>query len=175
MNRRCVFGLGKLLLLLIMLILLITSCVSPESDGFSVYLLAGNISASQLPALSHLELAAQPLVSLGDIVSYRKETHEIELTKEAYERILRLNVPTKGLPFAVCLSRSPVYSGAFWTMLSSMSFDGVVIMKPLQPDERHTIRIELGYPGSDFFRGTDPRANEDIMRSLEKAGKTRSA
>jgi hypothetical protein len=43
-------------------------------NGFSIYLLAQNISPQQLAVLSHLELEKNPLLSINDIVAYRKAT-----------------------------------------------------------------------------------------------------
>jgi hypothetical protein len=56
------------------------SCSSQKGEGFSIYLLARDIPVSQMPVVSHLEIAARPLISTRDIISYAKETHEIKLT-----------------------------------------------------------------------------------------------
>jgi hypothetical protein len=51
----------------------------------------------------------------------------------------------------------------------------VVIMKPLEAEAaaagRHTVQLQLGYPGPDFFSGKDPRADPEIIESLRQAGK----
>ena len=153
------------------------SCMSPKGEpskdeGFAIYLLARDIPVSEMPIVSNLELADRPIVSLGDIVSYSRNTHEIELTAQACERLLELEVPTNGKVFVVCVDRQPVYWGAFWAVYSSMSFDGVTILTPLFPD-RHTIGLELGYPSESFYSGEDPRPNPEIMQSLQQAGKLR--
>jgi len=123
--------------------------------------------------MSHLELADEPLISVVDIVSYSKSTHEIELTAEAYRRIAALKVPVSGKAFVVCVDGHPVYWGAFWTAISSMSFDGVTIELPIRP-EPHVIQLQLGYPESpELFRGEDPRGNREIVESLKQAGKLR--
>jgi hypothetical protein len=111
-----------------------------------------------------------PVITMDDIARYEKETHSIELTPPAYERLMQMGVPVNGRPFIVCLDGKPVYAGAFWVPWSSISFDGVVIMLPALMDST-TVQIELGYPGPDFFRGKDPRNNKKIFRSLEQAGK----
>ena len=79
-------------------------------------------------------------------------------------------VKVDGIPFVVCVGEQPIYAGAFWTPLSSLSFDGVVIMQPFDTDGT-TIRIVLGYPGQDAFTGSDPRADDRVMKALEAAGK----
>jgi hypothetical protein len=147
-----------------------TSLAPPEGE-FSIHLLAQHVSASHLSGveLDSLEFEAEPILSVDDIVAYREETHEIELTASAYERIEQLEVPTNGLPFVVCVGRKPIYSGAFWAMFSSLSFDGVTIWVPLI--EEHIIQMKLGYPQALYFKGEDPRSDSRILRSLEQVGK----
>jgi hypothetical protein len=153
------------------------SCTSPKGEpskdeGFAIYLPARDMPVSEMPIFSNLELADEPIVSLGDIVSYNRNTHEIELTAEGYERLLELEVPTNGKVFVVCIDHQPVYWGAFWVAYSSLTFDGVTILIPLSPD-RHTIQIGLGYPSESFYTGEDPRSNPEIMQSLRQADKLR--
>jgi hypothetical protein len=142
-------------------------------NGFSIYLLAQNISPQQLAVLSHLELEKNPLLSINDIVAYRKATHEIELTAAGYEKIHSLSVPVNGKAFAVCIDGQPIYAGAFWVGYSSLSFDGIVIDTLLATKEHAVIQIQLGYPGPAFFRGDDPRSDPRILQALEQAGKLR--
>lgn len=142
-------------------------------EGFGIYLLAQDIPPQQLASLSHLELQETPFLSVNDIVSYRWETHEIELTAAGYEKIHSLSVPTRGKAFAVCADGEPVYVGALWVAYSSQSFDGVIIETTLVNKEHPVLRIELGYPGPDFFRGEDPRSDARIFQALERAGKLR--
>ena len=162
----------QLLVFILIILLAVFSCTQPKGEGFAIYLLTRDIPISEMPVISHLKLADKPIISLRDIVSYSKQTHEIELTEEAYQRLLELEVPTNGKVFVVCVDRQPVYWGAFWAIYSSMSFDGVTILTPLFPD-RHTVRLELGYPSESFYSGEDPRPNPDIMQSLQQAGKLR--
>lgn len=143
-----------------------------ESAGpFGIYLTKAYIRNQELAdsGLDCGRVADQPLLSAADILSYDWETHQIEVTHEAYQRLSRLDVPVSGMPFVTCVGRHPIYSGALWTMLSSASFEGVVIQFPLlEPD---LVQIELGYPGPDFFRGADPRPDLQIHESLSQAGK----
>ncbi len=108
---------------------------------------------------------------MNDILSYSAQDHELELTSSALERLSRLDVPVRGRSFVVCVDRQPVYWGAFWTPISSMSFDGVTIWKPIGPEVTKVIRLELGYPGASFYRGEDPRNNAAVIKSLQDAGK----
>ncbi len=123
-------------------------------------------------SLDEIPLQAEPLLTLVDIVSYDAVTHAFTLTVEATERLAQLAVSVAGPPFVLTVDGEPIYAGAFWTPLSSLSYDGVVIMlMPTGEPAFEIYRIELGYPGSDFFRGDDPRSDPRVMEALEKAGK----
>ena len=141
-------------------------------EGFAIYLTAQNVPVSQMPALSHVDLAENPVVSVSDVVSYDWGTHEIKLTSAAMKRLDALQVPTSGTSFVICVDRQPVYWGAFWAGYSSQSFDGITIMlKPPMSMQENTIQIGQGYPSSSFYKGEDPRSDSLIMESLQRAGK----
>jgi hypothetical protein len=143
----------------------------PATEGFAIYLTADDTPVTKMPILSHVSLADKPLISEADIVSYLKTTHEIQLTDEAFQKIVNLEVPVSGKSFVVCVDRNPIYWGAFWTPISSISFDGVTIWKPLSSQEPKVITLELGYPSSSYYGGEDPRSDPEIFESLERAGK----
>jgi hypothetical protein len=140
--------------------------------GFAIYLVEQSVDTAQLAKMDvgSIPLEDEPVITMDDIIGYKKETHEIELTSSAYERLMQLGVPVNGRPFAVCLNGEPVYAGAFWVMWSSLSYDGVVIMLPSLTGTS-TIQLSLGYPGPAFFKGKDPRNNKKIFKILELAGK----
>ncbi len=146
--------------------------VSPGGEGFAIYPTAQNVPVSQMPALSHVDLAEKPFFSLADIVSYDWNTHEIKLTSSAMERLRALQVPTSGTSFVVCVDRQEIYWGAFWAYYSSQSFDGITIMQPLSERE-DSIQIERGYPSPSFYRGEDPRSDSRVMESLRQSGRLR--
>ncbi|MGA2670256.1 MAG: hypothetical protein ABSF21_02390 [Dehalococcoidia bacterium] len=83
-------------------------CASRKGEGFAVYLLAHDITVAKMPIMSHLELTDEPLISVIDIVSYIRETHETELTAKVYMRITNLEIPVNGKTFVVFIDRSPV-------------------------------------------------------------------
>jgi len=173
----------KILIAALMAILLLTplvfGCNSPKEtpatgEGFAIYLTLYEIPAASMHLVKHYYLAVNPFISLNDILSYKIITNEIELTTDAYERLIQLQVPTSGRSFVVCVDKQPIYWGAFWTPISSQSFNGVVIMIPPFPSGElpaNTIRIDCGYPSPNFCQGEDPRSNTEIMKSLKAAGK----
>ncbi len=143
---------------------------NPASGGFAIYMHHDDVRASDMASSSHYELANSPVISLYDIISYAKDTHEIELTARAYTRITEPIIQLSGKVFVVCVDKKPIYWGAFWSPFSSQSFDGVTIWVPAM-EQGNVIRLRLGYPSPDYYQGKDPRSNPEIIQSLEKAGK----
>ena len=142
-----------------------------KTEGFAVYLTREDVPPEKMKILTCVDIADQPIISIGDIVTYDALTHEITLTDEAFERIAQLEVPVRGKSFLVCVDRKPIYWGAFWAGYSSMSFDGVTIWTPPMTFEPNMIKLTLGYPCSFFYAGEDPRNNTEVMESLDQAGK----
>ncbi|HEY79044.1 MAG TPA: hypothetical protein G4O09_08030 [Dehalococcoidia bacterium] len=160
----------KIIVALICILLIFCGCTGIEGEGFAIYLTKEDIPPAQMKALSHVDIADRPIISTKDVITYDAQTHEIKLSDEAFKRISELEVPVQGKSFLVCVDRAPIYWGAFWTPISSLSFDGITIWKPLKHDPK-IITLELGYPSSSFYIGEDPRNNVAIIESLEQAGK----
>lgn len=144
---------------------------TPNGEGFTIYMTKEDLKPAQIPILSHVDIAEKPIIAKDDIITYNANTHEITLTANAFNRISKLDIPVNGKSFIVCVDKKAIYCGAFWTPISSISFDGVIIYKPLNSQESKVIKLELGYPSPFFYGGDDPRNNEEIMKSLKEAGK----
>ena len=157
--------------ILVLSILVSSICATSEGEGFAIYLTKQDIPPAQMEALSHVDIAEKPIITISDIITYDAQEHKLRLTASAFERVSQLGVPVRGKSFIVCIDKRLIYWGAFWTPLSSVSFDGVTIWKPLSLEEPHVIRLELGYPSSAFYIGEDPRSNPVVIESLEQAGK----
>lgn len=134
---------------------LIVSYQQNSEEGFGIYL----VHTGEL------------VMSNEDIISYNKNSHEIKLNEEGIIKFKNLDLYKK--PFVIKINGNDIYNGSFWSSISSMSFSGVVIMDVLitQHGSSDTIRIETGYPGSDFFKGSDPRNNQEILGYFQEAGK----
>jgi hypothetical protein len=163
------------LLLIVLVGTVLAGCQGGQAGSFAIYLLAEDIPATQISQMDIGELMLQdkPLISGDDIVSYDQSTHTIELTREAYERVQQIfpmPVEVDGIPFVVCVGNERIYTGAFWTPLSSISYDGVIIMQPFDPNGT-TIQIALGYPSPEVFTGDDPRDDPRILKALEQSRK----
>ena len=161
----------KLTVVLICLLLVSSGCGATKGEGFAIYLTKEDIPPAQMPALSHVDIADQPIISMKDVITYNAQTHELKLTPSAFERISSLEVPVRGKSFIVCMDKKLIYWGAFWTPISSISFDGVTIWKPYSSQGPAVITLELGYPSSSFYGGEDPRNSPEILKSLEQADK----
>jgi hypothetical protein len=153
-----------------------TPSVSGSSVGvFEVYLVEEDISVGEMmdANLAELQLEETPFLSVDDIVAYRWETHEIELSPSASERVAwfeRSVLSLGGAPFVICAGGEPIYGGALWTSYSSVPYDGIVI--DLCPAESgQPLPIRLGYPSPEWFTGEDLRSDPRIYRALEEAGK----
>jgi len=158
--------------LLLAIVPFLSECTPQPTADFAIYLPASQMTVSEMASvdLQKLPLQDTPVFATADIVTYSWGTHEIKLTAAAFDRIMAMKIPMRGMPFVACVDRKPVYWGAFWTPFSSMSFEGITIIPMLGADSR-TIQITLGYPSSGFFQGDDPRPNADVRRALERAGK----
>jgi hypothetical protein len=134
---------------------------------FAIYLPAEGFRLEGMADLSKIQLMEDPILSVDDILAYSSATHEIRLRSSAAERLARLGLP--GKLFVVAVGREPVYAGEFMGAWMSRSSQAVVILWPPMNSDRHTIQIQLGYPGPDFFIGEDPRSDSRILESLEQA------
>ena len=76
-------------------IVMLCSCTISKGDGFAIYLTKGDIPPAQMPAFSHVDIVEPPIVSMKDIITYNAQTHELELTTSAFERIAQLDVPVR--------------------------------------------------------------------------------
>lgn len=141
-------------------------------ERFSIYRLPPNIKNNQLASLDlkNLKPYGKPLVEIGDISSYLKDTHEIRFNFTGADKLKKMKKSLLGKPFAVFVNGEAIYTGAFWTNLYSQSFGGVYIDLNEIEGDFPTVKLRLGYPGEKFFTGKDPRSDERILKELENGG-----
>lgn len=171
----------KISLMFILILLALSACQTTaeeaqlEGDPFAIYLVGDpqiTGPSAQTYDIDKLPLSEVPLITTADLVSYDWERHGINLTEDAYLKLVVLlmgGMPSSGVPFVIVSYGQPLYAGAFWSFYSSLSFDGVVILQPLDPAGQ-TLYISLGYPGEKNFTGTDPRGDSRLQQALENAG-----
>jgi hypothetical protein len=149
-------------------------CQVSEKPWFGIYLAHQNLPIEELRKLplESIEIQTPALISDGDLISYDWDTHTLALNAQAQQRLLAqfsMPIDVDGVPFVVYTGEQPIYLGAFWTPLSSLSFDGVFILQSYNED-MSTLRLELGYP-SQTFAGQDPRNDPRLYQALLYAGK----
>jgi hypothetical protein len=64
-----------------------------------------------------------------------------------------------------------LYSGKFFSLISSMSYNGFVILDMLLITSTNFLTIEMGYPSSGFYQGSDVRNNSALFNYLTSLGK----
>jgi hypothetical protein len=139
---------------------------------------SGSVLGIYLVDTGELVLSAQ------DMAAYLRDTHEIVLNESGIEKwnLYVIWGSSGGFPvpgtgglyqkeFALRIDSREIYRGHFWSALSSMSCEGIVILDALLPcDGVHsTIQIENGYPGPS--PGTeDPRDNAELLNFFAARG-----
>lgn len=145
-----------------------------EGEAFELYLISDqNITGGNLHdyELDDLPINEKPFLSTKDIVSYMWTDHAINLTEEAYLKVVvnfSRGLPINGAPFVIVSNNERIYTGAFWSLASSAIFDGVVVLQPFDPAIQ-PLFITLGYPTDDFFTGEDPRGDTRLRQALQAA------
>lgn len=147
-----------------------------DNSEFALYLLPSSIRSADLAKLDikKIKPVGKPLISTGDISSYVKDRHEMVLYYEAGLRLKKLLVPVGGRPFVVFAGRDPIFAGAFWTSISSISFHGVVINVTDLKGDYPVLKLDLDYPSTaKNSTAFDPRSDPRIVRILVNNSKLR--
>ena len=118
----------------------------------------------------YLSKTNELVISDEDIVWYDDKSYEIKLTDEGASKIQALIVSVYGEPFSIKIGNEEIYNGSFWTPISSISYQGIVIETLV--DGNNTIKLDMGYPPNSF-QGIDPRADPRIDDYFQKIGKLR--
>ncbi|MBN2495525.1 MAG: hypothetical protein JXR96_13095 [Deltaproteobacteria bacterium] len=134
-----------------------------EDDGIDA------AEAADMP-LSSLSLRFEPQIDLGGIAYYSGSSHTMVFSTWLGSGLLR-NLPelgVRGVPFVVVVDEQPVYLGAFYSSLSSTSFDHPVILVDEVENTYSAVihRSYAGHPGSP-----DPRSDTRIFQLFREAGK----
>ena len=165
-----VLGIG-----LVLLITALQACTvanttpSCSPDAFSIYLTAEPMNGgSVLKAdLNKVRVEAAPIIASQDIIAFEQQKNDLTLVPAARKRLIELKVPTDGRAFIICSEGKRLGAGAFWTPLSSASFDGLTILQPFSPEER-SVHFSNSYPN-----GQSQIDDLKVLKALERAGKLR--
>jgi len=139
-----------------------------KQGDFEIYLLPSDADWQEEVENSACETTQGIVLSNPDIQSYDLDTHEIRLNESAAERLAETKLV--GHQFVVCANQEAIYTGEFMAAFMSRSSERVVILWPPMNGDERVMKIQLGYPGPDFFAGKDPRGDIRILQALEQAG-----
>lgn len=144
---------------------------------FALYLLPEPAShAQKIRAFDIRELkkpAGAALIAASEIDHYQKDRHEMGIYYTASSRLNKEALHLHGKPFAIFVGDEPIYAGAFWSQVSSQSYDGVYIDPTDLKGDFAVLKLRFGYPTNKFTTGTDPRADSRIFSSFEATGRLR--
>jgi hypothetical protein len=144
------------------------------TDRLAIYLLADEsitaVQAAQLP-LDSLEIASSPLMTMESLAYYDANTHALFFGSWWSSGSLINPLPQVGvfgLPFVVVADQERIYLGAFYTLISSVLFDGpiIVIDYPEAPYDHVVIEPNYASPQTP-----DPRSDTRIFNVLRASGK----
>jgi len=151
-----------LFLSLAALFLLMSPAACAKSDGgFGVYLAD----------------SGETVLSLEHIKAYHSLDYSLELTPQGIERwnsfqtsttVPKLAQSLYNREFILKINGSEVCRGKFYSLVSSASYDGVVILDSIikLDSEHNTIKLDFGYPPGYSF-STAPSDEERITSALE--------
>ena len=140
-------------------------CGGGEETGFGIFL----VDDGEL------------VLSEEHIKAYHKDTHTIELNEEGiqkwnsymtWEALPKLADSLFSRDFALRIEGEEIYRGKFYSMVSSMSYPGVVILDALVEldGSNNTIRIDFGYPWPPSEPEDDPRNSPRVLDFLDRKG-----
>ena len=148
--------------------------------GISFVSASGNCQPPIAAGSEHFEISGadgKVVIAADDVLAYEWASHTLTLKpmvrKNLFEKLKgKLG---RGEPFIVSVGGKAVYQGNWKSFFSSIPcttpvivLDGRALDPKLGEDQ---VRIELGYPSKDFFKGEDPRGDQRVRNALEASGK----
>jgi hypothetical protein len=150
----------------------LVSCEKYNKDiegDISIYLLEdfNTVDNSMVIEADGIVLADDPIISYGEILEYNSEEYSFRLTSEASTLVGR----EFGSAFAVTLEDKIIYTGYFWSSVSSAIVDWVVADITLY-EYNNVMTVQLGYPWlSDSMNIPDRRNDIDLLSVFARDGK----
>ncbi len=164
------------MLFLLALVLSLCACspAAQHEQGVAIYLPAQAMSGRDVLTadLATLALQPEPVIAADEIVYYSDATHDLVLVAAAIDRLSGLKVPVQGLGFVICDGNKPLVAGAFWTPISSLSFEGLTINVPFGLKETR-LHLYSGYPMLDERMSNDPRDDPRLLDAFRRTGQLR--
>lgn len=159
-----------------LLLAILTACASQPAAspaGVAIYLPGEPLSGRDILSadLTAISLPPQPFIPAEEIISYSASAHDLALAPAAINRLAKLTVPVQGLGFVICDGDQRLFAGAFWTPISSLSFEGPTINIPFDA-ETTEVHLYSGYPMLDAA-SNDPRDDPRLLDAFRRDGKLR--
>ncbi len=112
----------------------------------------------------------EPFIKYSDLLYYNKKNYTFKLSKSAADLLEKSQFSIYGVGFALKANDEILYTGYFWSSLSSASCDWIVI-DPISIVNRK-MKVKIGYPNSSFARGVeDKRNNKTLLDIFKRDGK----
>lgn len=118
---------------------------------------------------STAEAGNELLIAYDDIIAYNSRSHAF-IIREALSREIDVSATHRGYyqkPFALAIGKEIIYTGYFWSLISSTGCDWLVAL-PLGQE----LKIFSGYPGFSPDQQIPDRRNDPrLLEILKKDGK----
>jgi hypothetical protein len=145
----------------IILITLILCCFSSSCKKENSNPNLDGVTLSKVKSITPPYELGSNIVDYKDIIKYDSTEHIFILSDIAKERIGNVQYPVTPTPFAVALDGNVIYIANFIPGYSSVSCETCITIEPYSADNQ--FMVNLGYPGSDYFSGSDPRNDSRLI------------
>lgn len=141
-----------------------------------------NVTTKNVDFGIYLAKNNQLLISQDDVVSYNPDTYTFKLTDEAVKHLDSYSVygedhtpkMDNGLyqqEFSMMLNDTVLYAGVFWSNLSSLSHDGLVLLDSTMFPTTKELTIATGYPAGNMLSTRQSNLRE-YFKSIRKLSET---
>ncbi len=145
----------------ITLVALILCCFSNSCNKENSNPELSGVTFSKIKGITPPYELVSNIVDYIDIIKYDSTDHIFILSDKAKERIKKVEYLVTPTPFAIALDGKVIYIANFIPGYSSMSCETCITIEPYSADNQ--FMVNLGYPGSDFFSGPDPRNDSRLI------------
>ncbi len=148
-----------------------------SNEGLSIYVTKVEINSNLAYQNFNLEsanLIGEPIISYNQILSYDTSNHIITLSNSRDSLKNKIGqISIYGEPFIVTVDSQKIYGGWFWSPVSSIPCHSAVIILDgiIDSLKSNEIKIKLGYPNENQFKGIDYRNNKLIIDCLIRDNK----
>lgn len=164
--------------IVLLTIIAFTSCIEDDAiissyGEVEIYLL-DDYNSDELSGVineSGVKIKETPLIKYYDIISYNAKAHTFKVKDSAIEAIEDLEYSGFRMAFGVVANKQLIYTGYFWTGLSSSICNWTIIDVVLM-EETNELNVQLGYPYlMEGMNIPDKRNHDQILNIFRGSGK----